>query len=621
MSLNSDGAICVLLTDHSFLVRQNSAWEEPAELPTLTARRTNQNLKSPSKGSKASRFFGALVPRFSLRNLLLFILLLALLMGPILSFRKGMLQDRAAAKLMSNGELVYAYQLDDDGNLLPSPIEPGATWLKQWLPRHCFITPVRYTGSQLELLSEFDSINEVTVNANCDLNDLKRMKSLRRLKLVKIWDPRAEMPQLPLVETLEIDGTGEINDLRDAPATGQNINFLKGWSGLRSLIFSEISFGNYWESDFLKDVPELRELAIRGDDGSYNRTEIAYLESLRHLERLEVNLDTNTLDVIADMDTLKVLDLDGGNYHQRNIEQLAKLTQLETLILHRIAADYVSLDWVKQFPKLQHLSIESLDLQDISALGDMPNLQSLELLDEGEDEVLTREQLQTLNDFGIKKIKVAGNQLSVANELALRPDRKKLSPAELVQDMYPNQRLHLDLGWQEDQPLSGEERRRCLRDINWLAEEDFMFLQELSLPAEVKDFSPIKGLDQLIELRVEGLAFDDLSLLAKMSQLNTLDVEGTRVTDLEKLPLPIVRQLETIDLSKTKVTSVEALKSARVMMWCDFDETVVKEIPIFESDSLRYLSANKTLVTDLSPLSNSLVEGYRSKSFTCECSP
>ena len=617
MSLTSDGAICVLLADHkladhNFLVRQNSVWEEPAELPTLTARRTKGNAKSPSTRSKVNRFFGALVPRFSLRNLLLFVLFFAVLMGPILSFRKGMLQDTAAAKLMSSGELVYAYQLDDDGNLLPSPVEPGATWLKQWLPRHCFLTPVRYTGSQLELLSEFDSISEVTVNASCDLNDLKKVKSLRRLKLVKIWDPRAEMPQLPQVKTLEIDGTGEFNDLRDAPATGQNLNFLKGWSGLRSLTFSGFSFGFYWKSDFLKDVPDLRELAFRGDDGNYNRTEIAYLESLRHLERLEVNLDTNSFDVIADMQTLKVLDLDGGNYHQRDLEQLAKLTQLETLILHRCAANYVSLDWVKQFPKLQHLSIESLDLQDISALGGMPNLRSLELLDEGEDEVLTREQLQTLIDLGIKKIKVAGNQLSVANELALRLDRKKLSPAELVQDMYPNERLDLDLDdWQDVQPLSGEERRRCLRDIGWLADENFLLLQELSLPAEVQDFSPIKGLDQLIELRVEGLAFDDLSLLAKMSQLESLSIERTGVTDLKKLPLPIVGQLRVIDLSKTKVTSVAAMKSAQMMEWCIFDDTAVKEIPIFESDSLRCFDANKTLLTDLSPLTNSLVELIR----------
>ena len=605
MNLNPDGAICVLLADQSFLVRDESGWV-PTELPTLAApiSKSDSNSQSSPQRSKPRRFPGSLVPRFSLRNLLLFILLLALLMGPILSFRKGMLQDKAAAKLMSNGELIYAYQLDDDGNPRPSPVEPGSKWLKQWIPRHCFVTPVKYKGANLELLSEFDSISEVTVTGTPDLTLLKNIKSLRRLKLLEAWDPRAEMPQLPQVEALEIDRTIEIENLQHGSKNGQNLNFLKGWSGLRSLTFREVDFGGFWTSDFLRHVPDLRELLVL--DGNIHHDDNLNLKTLRHLERLEACLQTNTFDTIADLKTLKVLKLAGGWNHQRAIEQLAKLTQLETLSLEERAADYVTLKWLKQFPKLQHLSIDNLDLQDISTLGDMPNLKSLELLEK--ERAPTREQLQTLSDLGIKKIKVLGKQLVVANKLALRPNpQSQSSPAELVRDLCPDQELSLR-GWSFKQRLSGEDRRRCLRDISWLAGEDFSSLTGLYLPAEVKDFSPIKGLDQLVEFQAEGFAFDDLSLLSKMSNLKLLLIEGTGVTDLEDLPLPIIRQLERVFLSKSKVTSVAALKSARAMWRCTFDETAVKDIPIFESGVLRDLSANKTLITDLSPLSNSLVE-------------
>ncbi len=167
-------------------------------------------------------------------------------------------------------------------------------------------------------------------------------------------------------------------------------------------------------------------------------------------------------------------------------------------------------------------------------------------------------------------------------------------------------------------------RNRGIRDLTGL--QLAMNLQQLVLEDEslIADFSPLEKLPQLTSLSLNGSAVwnvaplanltqlkalslretaIDLSFLASLTQLDTLDLSSTGVSDVS--PLASLTQLETLDLSSTGVSDVSPLASLTQLQTLNLGSTGVSDVsPLASLTQLETLDLSSTGVSDVSPLAS-----------------
>ena len=120
-------------------------------------------------------------------------------------------------------------------------------------------------------------------------------------------------------------------------------------------------------------------------------------------------------------------------------------------------------------------------------------------------------------------------------------------------------------------------------------------------PSELTNLSPLAGLQRLHSLNLSGTGVTDLAPLAGLQGLQSLDLSSTGVTDLA--PLSGLQGLQSLKLSSTGVTDLAPLAGLQGLQSLDLGGTGVTNLaPLAGLRGLQTLRVSDTRVSDLTPL-------------------
>jgi hypothetical protein len=178
-------------------------------------------------------------------------------------------------------------------------------------------------------------------------------------------------------------------------------------------------------------------------------------------------------------------------------------------------------------------------------------------------------------------------------------DRRESVISELAQAVNP-----FEIEWVRELLLAEarlpEGIASQMRDLTPLAGLDN--LKSLGLNwTQVADLSPLEELNGLQNLGLSWTQVVDLSPLAKLKNLQVLGLRGTQVTDLT--PLAGLNSIQSLDLSETQVTNLSPLAKLKNLKSLFLMQTKVEDLsPLKELENLQTLSLYGTQVVDLSSL-------------------
>ncbi len=118
---------------------------------------------------------------------------------------------------------------------------------------------------------------------------------------------------------------------------------------------------------------------------------------------------------------------------------------------------------------------------------------------------------------------------------------------------------------------------------------------------DISDLSPLAGLSALQSLDCWSTRVSDLGPLAGLSALQSLDCTGTKVSDLS--PLAGLSALQSLDCTGTKVSDLGPLAGLSALQSLDCSYTQVSDLgPLAGLSALQLLYCIGTQVSDLGPL-------------------
>jgi Leucine-rich repeat (LRR) protein len=140
-----------------------------------------------------------------------------------------------------------------------------------------------------------------------------------------------------------------------------------------------------------------------------------------------------------------------------------------------------------------------------------------------------------------------------------------------------------------------------LRTIEPLAELSNLKTLDLS-GTGITDLTPIRNLTGLAELDISQTSVTDLTPLKYSDKLTRLVLAGTPVNDLSVVgQMPA---LETLDISRTGVLDISPLSACTSLKYLHMEAAPVSDLhPLATLTSLVEVNASQTLVRDLTPLS------------------
>jgi internalin A len=139
-----------------------------------------------------------------------------------------------------------------------------------------------------------------------------------------------------------------------------------------------------------------------------------------------------------------------------------------------------------------------------------------------------------------------------------------------------------------------------------LAEDELLSLKTLDLsPYAPGSLDGIERLQNVHRLRLKDsqLTSAALSSLAKLAQLDTLDLSNNRIGDLA--PLSSLTNLRLLVLSQNSIRDLSPLTPLTQLQTLDFDNNFVSDLaPLRSLRSLRQLNFDNNLVRDIAPLTS-----------------
>jgi hypothetical protein len=274
--------------------------------------------------------------RFGLRAVAIVTLLAALALGPVRFYHQANRQELAVGIIdASGGEVLYAHEFDERGVYNPHSAEPGPGWLKAVVGRHAFLTPVEVRLSQV-----------VRLNPSFDLAILADLKTLRRAELY-CWKPNDidSIGKLRLLEVLRIDHSKS------------------------SLDFTPLG-----------KLTKLRSLSLE-IDGMWHAAEtfdLSFVSPLRQLESFQLEfcrtspvLDLSPLSSLENLTSFEV----GRVTDVSPLSASHRLTHLSV----SLAPEDTTLHGLAQLKNLQVLSLNNSQIAGLSEIGELRNLEQLDL--------------------------------------------------------------------------------------------------------------------------------------------------------------------------------------------------------------------------------------------------
>jgi Leucine-rich repeat (LRR) protein len=128
-------------------------------------------------------------------------------------------------------------------------------------------------------------------------------------------------------------------------------------------------------------------------------------------------------------------------------------------------------------------------------------------------------------------------------------------------------------------------------------------LQRINISGtKVKDLTPIRNLNFLEDLNISNCQIQDLSPLRYMKNIKDLDASNTGITDLS--PLSYYTNLERLNISGTKVDSLDPIYGLSSLTDLRFNNSKISNLlPIKGLQNLSILQFSGTPVSDITPVS------------------
>lgn len=156
----------------------------------------------------------------------------------------------------------------------------------------------------------------------------------------------------------------------------------------------------------------------------------------------------------------------------------------------------------------------------------------------------------------------------------------------------------------DDKAVEAEVRKKLGKADGDVTQADLGKLKSLNISqVETHQLDPcvFPHAKNLKELFLGPGDLDDLSLLAGMSQLESLRASINKVADLT--PLEKLTKLDRLDLGRTQVTNLAPLSNLKNLTELAIDDTPVRDLsPIAGLTKLERLSIQRTQVKDYTPL-------------------
>jgi len=515
-------------------------------------------------------------PKFGLKHLLGMVLMVAIFMGPVISYREAIKREEACSFLVAcGGKFVYEHEIDAQGNPVASPQEPGSEFLRKWLPRHWFVKPVKFVGKENQNISKLPAINsidEVTLVMESG-EEFKSLASLDSLRTVSINGLKTkELTPLPQVCSLKIK-------LDRHEADQLDLENLVGWSSLTELKAE----GDLVKFDFQKHYPKLKSLHV----GNYDACAKS-IGQLKNLEQLSVE-SYMTFEPLTGLVGLKHLRVDHDWLRQHCCQHpahLKNLVNLEYLALEGVPIG--DLEWVHLFPNLKYLELEKTRaIVDLSPLAALPKLETVKFYTINDQ---CRAQLETLGIDQVYCWDDTNGKWTLAKKTVQQAKQEEESPLDFFLRCGNRYSLSVSGYWPNGEPVM---------DCKPLSDPAFQDLSHVSLPSTIQDFSPIAGLTSLERFTVHSPSFNDVSVLAAMSELYKLDLKNTSISNIDGLSESQINGLGSLNIDGTDISSVQRLASPKTLHFFSANGTRISDLSVMSGQKLVNLYVNNTPVENL----------------------
>jgi Leucine-rich repeat (LRR) protein len=170
---------------------------------------------------------------------------------------------------------------------------------------------------------------------------------------------------------------------------------------------------------------------------------------------------------------------------------------------------------------------------------------------------------------------------------------------------------HLDLMMTAPNPdLTGMGNLKRLKELNLRANSpdlsgigslESLRKLDLSLSRYISDISPLAGMTKLETLDLSGNAISNISPLAGMTKLETLGLSNNQISDIR--PLAGLTQLESLKLRSNPISDIEPLAGLTQLQYLDLYENEISDIePLAGLTQLQYLDLYVNEISDIRPL-------------------
>lgn len=322
-----------------------------------------------------------------------------------------------------------------------------------------------------------------------------------------------------------------------------------------------------------------------------NGSGIASLEGIEQLTSLAYldigNNPVSDLTPLADSHTLRRIQL--RNSEVTNLAPLAGLPWLHEVLIEGLAA---ALPTLPQGLPLHALDLSHTDLDSLDLLAGYPQLTDLTIDNTNVTSLDGLSQVPNLTRLGIQDLAIS-NLDALAQLIHLEELDADDIPVENITAIANLQLTHLTLNGALLPDLSALAAITTLRSLNI----DGSFGPVHTSP--ISDVAPLAALANLEELTLTDTLISDLSELGGLPRLRTLHLGNNQLTDLSSLTGLQLQELSVID---NEISSIAPL-TGMPLTWLDISRTRVTDIaPLATLSNLNEIYAYDNRITRLEPI-------------------
>lgn len=267
----------------------------------------------------------------------------------------------------------------------------------------------------------------------------------------------------------------------------------------------------------------------------------------------------------------KITELD---VQQRQIQDISGIENLVNLQMLNLFANQISnIDVLKNLSNLKQLYLSGNNISDISVLKNLTNLQMLNLSKYYYDKSQINDISPLKNLTNLKQLYLSGYQLKDINVLKglVNLESIDLSYNE-ISDISPLKNLtnlkQLYLGYNKITDISALSDLTNLQELN-LGYVPFGGIPDPVLEVNYNEISDISALKNLNNLQTLNLGYNqinnisDMSALKDLTNLQTLDLYNNKISDINPLisALKELPNLKSLDLSSNQISDISALEN------------------------------------------------------------